>query len=279
MKSRYRLFRPAEGCGPSTRNRYLEFESRSFRWCRKRSPIPARAGIGRLSRATAGTIDGSASGRGEPAALNLGAGSLRQQHERLRITRLRCLAGAGMRDLGAVVPRSASLRVEPERSRAPRELLRNPRDQLVMSVDADIAAPVRMGGLVAVVDEQDRVGVRQRMRRHDGQPGAAVLARHEIVRVAGAVERGESDRLLVEVVFEPPTTATSSRPATTVGASRAEPTITRQPALAPSPQPRPAPTGRTLIVRSAKRGGPFWMPIWGPDPTPIDTKERQPQIT
>ncbi len=35
--------------------------------------------------------------------------------------------------------------------------------------------------------------------------------------------------------------------ATTVGASRAEPTITRQPALAPSPQPRPAPTGRTLI--------------------------------
>ncbi len=36
-----------------------------------------------------------------------------------------------------------------------------------------------------------------------------------------------------------------------------EPTITRQPALAPSPQPRPAPMGRTLIVRNAKRGGPF----------------------
>ena len=54
-------------------------------------------------------------------------------------------------------------------------------------------------------------------------------------------------------------------------ASRAEPKITRQPALAPSPQPRPAPTGRTLIVRNAKRGGPPWMPIWGPDRTPIDT--------
>ena len=44
-----------------------------------------------------------------------------------------------------------------------------------------------------------------------------------------------------------------------------EPTITRQPALAPSPQPRPAPMGRTLIARNAKRGGPFWMLIWGPD--------------
>src|SRR5271170_6981686 len=57
----------------------------------------------------------------------------------------------------------------------------------------------------------------------------------------------------------------------TAGASRAEPTITRQPALAPSPQSRPAPTGRTLIARNAKRGGPFWMPIRGPDPTPIDS--------
>jgi hypothetical protein len=45
------------------------------------------------------------------------------------------------------------------------------------------------------------------------------------------------------------------------GASRAAPKITRQPALAPSPQPRPASKGRTLIVRSANRGGPFWMPI------------------
>jgi hypothetical protein len=62
----------------------------------------------------------------------------------------------------------------------------------------------------------------------------------------------------------------SLRPLTHPCASRAEPTITRQPALAPSPQPRPAPTGRTLIVRNAKRGGPSWMPIWGPDRTPID---------
>ncbi len=35
--------------------------------------------------------------------------------------------------------------------------------------------------------------------------------------------------------------------------------------------PRPAPTGRTLIAQNVKRGGPFWMPIRGPDPTPIDT--------
>src|SRR3954463_14920279 len=58
-----------------------------------------------------------------------------------------------------------------------------------------------------------------------------------------------------------PTTATSSRPATTAGASRAEPTITPQLALAPSPQPRPAPTGRALIVQNVERRGPSWMPI------------------
>src|SRR5256885_13258456 len=57
----------------------------------------------------------------------------------------------------------------------------------------------------------------------------------------------------------------------TAGASKAGPTITLQPALAPSPQPRPAPTARALIVRNVGRRGPFWMPIWGPDRTPIDT--------
>src|SRR5450755_1758265 len=57
----------------------------------------------------------------------------------------------------------------------------------------------------------------------------------------------------------------------TVGASRAEPTITLQPALAPSPQPRPAPTARALPAEPAAQRGPFWMPIRGPDPTPIDS--------
>src|SRR3974377_1741283 len=47
-------------------------------------------------------------------------------------------------------------------------------------------------------------------------------------------------------------------------------TITRQPALAPSPQPRPAPTARALIGQNVERGGPFWMPIWGPVRAPID---------
>src|SRR5271165_2305089 len=58
----------------------------------------------------------------------------------------------------------------------------------------------------------------------------------------------------------------------TAGASKAGPRITPQPALAPSPQPRPAPTARALIVRNVGRRGPFWMPIWGPDRTPIDTR-------
>src|SRR5437879_2325757 len=56
----------------------------------------------------------------------------------------------------------------------------------------------------------------------------------------------------------------------TAGASRAELTITRQPALAPSPQPRPAPTARALIAQSGERWGPSWMPIRGPDWAPID---------
>jgi hypothetical protein len=65
-------------------------------------------------------------------------------------------------------------------------------------------------------------------------------------------------------------TAISSRPATIAGASRVELSITRKPALAPSPQPRPAPTGQALIARNVGRGGPDWMPIGGPDRTPID---------
>src|SRR6267378_8616701 len=44
----------------------------------------------------------------------------------------------------------------------------------------------------------------------------------------------------------------------------------KQPALAPSPQPRPAPTVRALPVELAAQRGPFWMPIRGPNPTPID---------
>ena len=64
-----------------------------------------------------------------------------------------------------------------------------------------------------------------------------------------------------EVRFSPispaTTTAISSRPATIAGASRVELAITRQPALAPSPQPRAAPTGQALIARKIGRGGPY----------------------
>src|ERR1700720_248250 len=47
----------------------------------------------------------------------------------------------------------------------------------------------------------------------------------------------------------------------TVGASRAVVTITRQPALAPSPQPRPAPTARALPPNHVARGGQIWKPF------------------
>src|SRR5215212_10130284 len=56
----------------------------------------------------------------------------------------------------------------------------------------------------------------------------------------------------------------------TVGGSKAATTITHKPALAPSPQPRPAPTVRALPSAPATLRGPFWMPIRGPIPTPID---------
>src|SRR3954454_17287505 len=46
----------------------------------------------------------------------------------------------------------------------------------------------------------------------------------------------------------------------------------KQPALAPSPQPRPAPTTRALPAEHADQRGPFWMPIGGPSQTPIDRR-------
>src|SRR5665648_450960 len=49
----------------------------------------------------------------------------------------------------------------------------------------------------------------------------------------------------------------------------------KQPALAPSPQPRPAPTVRALPAELAAQRGPFWMPIRGPNPTPIDTQQTE----
>ena len=58
----------------------------------------------------------------------------------------------------------------------------------------------------------------------------------------------------------------------TVGASRAGPTITRQPALAPAPQPRPAPTARALPPKLVAQGGQNWTPIEGQIWKPIDSE-------
>src|SRR6476646_9697458 len=60
----------------------------------------------------------------------------------------------------------------------------------------------------------------------------------------------------------------------TAGASKAEPTITRQPALAPSPQPRPAPTARSLPPKHAATGGQNCTPIGGQIWKPIDNFGR-----
>src|SRR3974390_3731181 len=56
-----------------------------------------------------------------------------------------------------------------------------------------------------------------------------------------------------------------------VGASKTEPTITRKPALAPSPQPRPAPTVRALPPEPVAQRGQNWTPIGGQSWKPIDT--------
>src|SRR6476646_2887279 len=53
------------------------------------------------------------------------------------------------------------------------------------------------------------------------------------------------------------------------GGSKAA-TMIKQPALAPSPQPRPAPTARALPPKSAVQGGQNWTPIRGQICKPID---------
>src|SRR4051812_37087821 len=62
----------------------------------------------------------------------------------------------------------------------------------------------------------------------------------------------------------------------TVGASKAATTITHKPALAPSPQLRPAPTARALRAEPAAQRGPFGMPTRGPNPTAIDIRSLSP---
>src|SRR5277367_5535761 len=61
----------------------------------------------------------------------------------------------------------------------------------------------------------------------------------------------------------------------TAGASRVELKITRQPVLAPSPQPRPAPTARALPPKHAGKGGQNWTPIGGQIWKPIDKPFQQ----
>src|SRR5437762_4235591 len=60
----------------------------------------------------------------------------------------------------------------------------------------------------------------------------------------------------------------------TAGASKAAPTTIQQPALAPSPQPRPAPTGRALPPNLDAQGGQNWTPIRGQIWAPIDKEVK-----
>ena len=72
----------------------------------------------------------------------------------------------------------------------------------MMGIHPRIAASVAVEGLVAMIDEQDRICVGQRLRSGNGRSGDPIFVRNKIVGFAGAIERREPDRLLIEVIFK-----------------------------------------------------------------------------
>jgi hypothetical protein len=67
---------------------------------------------------------------------------------------------------------------------------------------ANLSALVAMKRLVAVIDQQNSIGVRQHLRRRQCHSRCALFVGGEIVGFAGTVERSESDRLSVEMVLK-----------------------------------------------------------------------------
>ena len=77
---------------------------------------------------------------------------------------------------------------------------------------------------------------------YDEIMATAVKRQHEPQRIVGDLLNAEiNEKQARSIKYQ----LTMSKPATRAGASKAATTI-KQPALAPSPQPRPAPTGQAL---------------------------------
>ena len=76
---------------------------------------------------------------------------------------------------------------------------------------ANLSALVAMKRLVAVIDQQNSIGVRQHLRRRYRHACRALFVGDEIVGFAGTVKRRESDRLLVEMVLKQAVGAAGSK--------------------------------------------------------------------
>ena len=76
---------------------------------------------------------------------------------------------------------------------------------------ANLSALVAMKRFVAVIDQQNSIGVRQQLRRRYRHPCRALFVGDEIVGFADTVERSESDRLLVEMVLKQAVGAAGSK--------------------------------------------------------------------
>src|SRR5216684_704987 len=83
-----------------------------------------------------------------------------------------------------------------------RRLSFRPRNQLMVSVNSNTAPFETMRLAVAVVDEQDGVRVRGKVRQRDRHLCAAVWLRDEAVRIPSAVDRSKRNRRVVKMVFE-----------------------------------------------------------------------------
>ena len=86
---------------------------------------------------------------------------------------------------------------------------------------ADLAALVAMRRVVAVIDQQHRIVVRELARAAQADRGRPVGIGGEIVAASSAVERGEADRGLVEMVLEQAVDAVRPQPGEAAGNARA----------------------------------------------------------
>src|SRR6266849_3578890 len=87
-------------------------------------------------------------------------------------------------------------------NRRPVALSFRPGNKLMVSVNSNTAPLETVRLAVAVVDEQDGVRVRGKVRQRDRHLCAAVWLRNEAVRIPSPVDRSKRNRRVVKMVFE-----------------------------------------------------------------------------